>query len=68
LVVSSETRGKGHILKYRKFHWNTRKNFFTVKVVKQWHRLLRDCGVPSLEVLKSCLDMVLGNLLWVTLF
>jgi len=27
----------------------------------------RDCGVSSLEIFKSLLDMVLGNLLWVSL-
>ncbi|KFV78567.1 hypothetical protein N308_02074, partial [Struthio camelus australis] len=48
-------------LKYRKFHLNIRRNLFTVKVVKHWSRLPREA--PSLEVLKSQLDMTLSELL-----
>uniref|UniRef100_A0A8V0XKA3 Methionine aminopeptidase n=1 Tax=Gallus gallus TaxID=9031 RepID=A0A8V0XKA3_CHICK len=33
-----------------------------------WHRLLRGCGVSSLEMCKSHLDVVLGTLLWVALW
>lgn len=34
-VISSEwTTGSGHKLKYKKFHLDTRKNLFTVKVSK----------------------------------
>ena len=63
LVVSSErTRGKGHKLKHRRFLLNLRKHFFTVRVTRHWHRLPREVMVsPSLEILKSYLDTVLGN-------
>lgn len=34
-------------------------------VAKRWHRLLRAAvESPSLEHLRSCMDMVLGNQLW----
>ncbi|KFV79549.1 hypothetical protein N308_08376, partial [Struthio camelus australis] len=54
----------GHKLKYRKFCLNMRKNFFTVRVSGHWNRLPREAGEsPSLENFKSCLDMVVGNVL-----
>jgi len=65
VVPSDRTRGNGHKLN---FHLNTRKNFFTLRVMEPWNRLPR--GVvdsPSLEIFKTCLDKVLGSLLWVTL-
>ena len=33
--------------------------------MEHWHRLPRGCGVSSLEMSKSHLDMGLGTLLWV---
>ena len=65
---SDWTRGNGHKLKYGKFCLNMRKNFFTLSVTEHWNRLPR--GVvdsPSLEILKTHVDEVLCNLLWVTL-
>ncbi|KFV75831.1 hypothetical protein N308_01073, partial [Struthio camelus australis] len=46
------------------FHLNLRKNFFTVRVTEHWNRLPR--GVvesPSLEIFKTRLDVILGNML-----
>ena len=41
-----------------------RKKFFTVKVVKHWHRLLREAvDAPSLETFKVRLDGALSNLI-----
>jgi len=43
---------------------NIRKHFFIVRVTMHWHRLPREIArAPSLEILKSHMDMVLGNLL-----
>ena len=39
-VVSGEgMRGNGHKLKYRIVNFNTRKSFFTVRLVEYWQRL-----------------------------
>ncbi|KFM13961.1 hypothetical protein AS27_01186, partial [Aptenodytes forsteri] len=40
-----------------------RKKFFTLRVVKHWHRLPRDVvDVPSLETFKVRLEGALSNL------
>jgi len=58
----------GHKLKHRRVHLNTRKHFFTVRMTNHWQRLPRQVvESPSFETLKSHLDTVLGNRLWVTL-
>ncbi|KFV84010.1 hypothetical protein N308_10830, partial [Struthio camelus australis] len=54
----------GHKLNHRKFHLNLRKCFFTVRVPEHWSRLPREVvESPSLEIFKSRLDVILGNLL-----
>lgn len=63
VVAPDRRRHDRHKEEHRRFLLNTRKRF-TVWVTEHWHRLPR--GVvesPTLEILKSCLDMVLGNLL-----
>jgi len=68
VAPSDSIRGNGHKLKPMKFHLNTRKCFFTVRVIKYTNMLSR-VAVESrfLEILKTWLGMVLGNLLEVTL-
>ncbi|PKU45040.1 hypothetical protein llap_4653 [Limosa lapponica baueri] len=68
VVPIGRTRDNGHTLKHKRVHLNVRKHFFAVEVTKQWPRLPREfVDSPSLEILKSCLDMILGNQLWVAL-
>ncbi|KFR13064.1 hypothetical protein N306_05648, partial [Opisthocomus hoazin] len=53
----------GFKLKEGRFRLDIRKKFFTMRVVKHWHRLPREAvDAPSLEVLKARLDGALGNL------
>jgi len=63
-VPRDGTRGNRHKLKHKKFHLNIRKSFFPLRVTEHWNRLPR--GVvesPSLEILKTRLDVVLCSLL-----
>ncbi|KFQ40447.1 hypothetical protein N332_05342, partial [Mesitornis unicolor] len=45
------------------FRLDIRRKFFTVRVVRHWHRLPREAvDAPSLEVFKARLDGALSNL------
>ncbi|KFR10064.1 hypothetical protein N306_13514, partial [Opisthocomus hoazin] len=53
----------GSKLKEGRFRLHIRKKFFTMRVVKHWHRLPREAvDAPSLAVFKARLDGALSNL------
>ncbi|KFQ27017.1 hypothetical protein N332_05346, partial [Mesitornis unicolor] len=54
----------GFKLEEGRFRLDIRKKFFTVRMVRHWHRLPREAvDAPSLEAFKARLDGVLGKLL-----
>lgn len=56
-----------HKLEHWTLHLNTRQHFCTVQVTALGQAAQKNCGVSLLEVFKSCLNMVLDTLLWVSL-
>ena len=62
-MCSDRTRGNASKLKEGRFRLDVRKKFFTLRVVKHWHRLPREAvAAPSLEVFEARLDGALSNL------
>jgi len=60
----NRARGNGFKVKEGRFRLNIRKDFFTMRVVKPWHRLPREVvDAPSLETFKVRLDGALSNLI-----
>jgi len=56
--------GNGFKLKKVRLRLNIRKKFFTVRVVKHWHRSPREVvDASSLETFKVRLDGALSNLI-----
>jgi len=57
------TRSNGFKLREGRFRLDIGKKFFTVRVVKHWHRLPREAvSAPSLETFKARLDGALSYL------
>jgi len=64
-VHIDSTRDNGFKLKEGRFRLDIRKKFFTMKVVRHWHRLPREAvAAPSLAVFKARLHGAVSNLVW----
>lgn len=56
-------RANEHKLKYRIAHFNTRKSFFTVRLLEHWHRFSGDVvESPSLVIFTTLLEKALTSL------
>ena len=52
-------------LRHGRFRLDSRRQFFTQRVVMHWNRLPKEAvDAPSLEAFKARLDVALGSLVW----
>lgn len=53
VMPNEKIRGNGHKPHHREFHTSNRKNFFTLRVIEDWNKVLREVlESPSLEIFK----------------
>jgi len=65
----NRTRSNGFTLKEDKFRLDTRRIFFTLRLVKHWNGLPRKVvDVPSLETFQVRLDGALRHLVFLKMF
>ena len=63
-VVTGQGGSNGFKVREGRFRLDIRKKFFTMRVVKHWHRLPREVvDAPSLETFKARLNGALSNLI-----